>query len=225
MEDTVTLSRTARTDLLTMIKWGVAHQSFDESGKSGDQYLLMPISNGVLVAVADALGHGPKASLAGEAAIAALEAHANESLVRLFEHCHNALRRTRGVVMSAAILESSSEAANGCARVMWLGVGNVAGLVLSRSAGKPLVREHLLSRGGIVGYNLPTLRPVTFPLYPNDTLIFATDGLRSNFGDSLTDDISPQQLADRLLANHYRGTDDALVLALRYSGPPSGSSG
>jgi hypothetical protein len=94
-------------------------------------------------------------------------------------------------------------------------VGNVEGILL-RANGEP--RETLLLRGGIVGYRLPNLRPVTLPIVEGDTLVFATDGLRSGFAQDLSLGQTPQAMADRILADYSRGTDDALVLIARYAG-------
>jgi hypothetical protein len=55
-----------------------------------------------------------------------------------------------------------------------------------------------------------------------DTLIFATDGVRSDFAsEHLAHDDPPQQLADRILARWGTKTDDALVLVARYVGTPA----
>jgi serine/threonine protein phosphatase PrpC len=70
-----------------------------------------------------------------------------------------------------------------------------------------------------VGYNLPTLRPAVVQVHPGDTLIFATDGLRSVFSEDLVLDELPQLLAERILSAHQRGTDDAMILVARYVGP------
>ena len=100
----------------------------------------------------------------------------------------------------------------------WVGVGNVKGLLLYANGGTSATRERLLLRGGVVGYNLPTLRPVSVPVTPGDTLIFATDGLRSVFAEELILNKPPQQMADGILDQYRRGTDDAMVLVARYVG-------
>jgi fructose-1,6-bisphosphatase/sedoheptulose 1,7-bisphosphatase-like protein len=58
------------------------------------------------------------------------------------------------------------------------------------------VREGLLLRGGIVGYRLPSLYPATTLVHPNDTLVFATDGLKSDFLEGISFKGSAQQIAD-----------------------------
>ena len=130
----------------------------------------------------------------------------------VIKHCHRELRGSRGVVMSLAAFSVRDET------MTWVGVGNVTGLLLRADQGAERPRETLLSRGGVVGYNLPSLYPVVHSVYPGDTLVFASDGLRSGFTDGVILDDSPQQIADHLLENYSRGTDDALVLVARYIG-------
>jgi hypothetical protein len=52
-----------------------------------------------------------------------------------------------------------------------------------------------------------------------DMLLFATDGVRTDFTVPFLPTGSPQHLADRLLESNAKGTDDALVLVARYVGP------
>jgi negative regulator of sigma-B (phosphoserine phosphatase) len=100
----------------------------------------------------------------------------------------------------------------------WLGVGNVKGVLLCSDGRGDHTRERLLLRGGVVGYNLPTLRPSVLPIARGDTLILATDGLRSALVEDLALGDPPQQMADALLDSHRRGTDDAMVLVACYIG-------
>ncbi len=202
----------ANSQITPLIEWGVAARSFDGRTESGDQYLVESFPNGVLAMVVDGLGHGPSAAVAGTSAVAAVEGHAHEPIDLLLKRCHEKLRRTRGVVMSLA----SFNAVN--STVTWLGVGNVKGLLLFTPGKASRPRERLLLRGGVVGYQLPTLRPSVLPIKRGDLLVFATDGLRSAFTDGLVLDEAPQEMADRILAHYRRGTDDAMVLVARYVG-------
>jgi negative regulator of sigma-B (phosphoserine phosphatase) len=69
-----------------------------------------------------------------------------------------------------------------------------------------------------VGLQVPSLRTAVLPVAPGDTLVLATDGIRSGFAEKLSPEASPQQLADGILARDVKGTDDALVLVARYLG-------
>jgi len=203
-----------------LIEWGVAALAHPGEAQSGDRHLVKPVGTSVLVAVVDGLGHGTEAATAAQAAVAALERHATESPVPLIERCHRALHGTRGAVMSVAVLGRSD------ASMTWVGVGNVEGLLLhgDGAARSRSGRESLVTRGGIVGSELPRLHPTVLPIAPGDLLIFATDGIREGFADGLSPEAPPQQLADQILARHGKGTDDALVLVARYRGG-AGTSG
>jgi serine phosphatase RsbU (regulator of sigma subunit) len=194
------------------LQWAVASQAIERGTESGDQYLLKYYPGGTLVAVVDGLGHGEKAAAVSLAAVAAMEGHEQEPVSALMRRCHQALTGTRGVVMSLAAFSTQDET------MTWLGVGNVEGLLLRVNGKGKAGRESLLLRGGIVGYRLPNLRPVTLQLARGDTLIFATDGIRSGFSQDLSVDDEPQPLADQIFARYHRGTDDALVLVARYTG-------
>lgn len=200
------------TDDRSLIQWGVATRALGGQGESGDQHLIESFPNGVLVAVVDGLGHGHNAAVAARKAIGALEGHAHEPVTRLLSRCHKKLRGARGVVMSLA----SFNALDGT--MTWLGVGNVKGVLLYADAAADPARERLLPRGGVVGYQLPSLRAAVIPVSPGDTLVFVTDGLRSSFAEGLTLNSSPQRTADHLLAQYGRQTDDALVVVARYVG-------
>ena len=195
-----------------LIEWGIATQAAAGYDESGDNYLVESFTDGTLVAVVDGLGHGPQAANAAETAITALRGRTHEPIATLVKRCHEASRRTRGVVISLASFREDHT-------MSWLGIGNVNGILLHPpGAGSTSNRERLLPRGGVVGYQLPTPRPVTISVRPGDTLVFATDGLRSALVEDIDLDQEPQQMADDALARYGRGTDDALVLVARYVG-------
>jgi len=101
----------------------------------------------------------------------------------------------------------------------WLGVGNVTG-VLVRATPRAASRvESLVPRAGLVGdQQLHQITASATPVAAGDTLIFATDGIRSDFADSQSLSHAPREIAERVLARHGKGTDDALVLVARYLG-------
>lgn len=196
----------------TWLEWSVAARALAEQSESGDSHLVELFPCGALVAVVDGLGHGASAAATARAAIDALRGSAHESVITLIRRCHEQLKRTRGAVISLASFNRPDDT------LTWLGVGNVRGVLLraDRQADPP--REWLTLRGGIVGYNLPTPRAIVLSLSPGDTLVFATDGLHSDFAEGLAAGEPPQPLANRILAQSSRGTDDALVLVARYMG-------
>lgn len=200
----------------TLLDWAWAGSALE--AESGDLHVVAEFPDGVLVGVIDGLGHGIEAAASASVAASVLSSSAGDPLEALVERCHEALRRARGAVMSLARFEGPS--------MTWAGVGNVEGLLVRGDGG---VRETIPLRGGIVGYHLPCLRVATLPVAPGDTLILATDGIRGGFGEALSPRATPQALADRILALHARGSDDALVLVARYLGaagaPAAGADG
>ena len=195
-----------------LLEWGWAGAAL--AGASGDLHVVAPFEGGVLAGVIDGLGHGPEAAEAARAAGRVLAAFAGEPLPALVERCHEALRRTRGAVLSVASFAARPS------RMTWGGVGNVEGVLLRAPAAGERAREAIPTRGGIVGYHLPAVPEATLALRPGDTVILATDGIRAGFWERLPPAASPQALADAVLARDARGSDDALVLVARWRGAP-----
>jgi serine phosphatase RsbU (regulator of sigma subunit) len=188
------------------LRYGVATLALPGNARSGDLEVVDLHPGGALLAVIDGLGHGESAALAAEQARLTVQSHLRDSPVVVLQHCHQALRRTRGVVMSVAAIDFA------LGQLSWLGVGNVRG-VLYRAAGTPEARrEELLLRPGVVGAQLPALRETLTPVSKGDTLILATDGVRSEFADQLAPSVEPRMLAHKILAQYSRRTDDALAL-------------
>ncbi len=196
----------------SLMDYGAAGHALDGGVESGDLYLVQPFEGGILVAVADGLGHGPGAAHAAQAAIEVLAARPSEPPARLVEACHHALRYTRGAVLSLATIDAATE------RMTWLGVGNVEALLLRMDKAGIRAREAIVQQAGIVGQNCPTLRPATFAVQPGDLLLLATDGIGGGFDRAVRPGIAPQQLADCILSDYGRATDDALILVARWNG-------
>ena len=190
---------------LSLVEWSVAIRAL--GSESGDQYLVSRTADGVLVAVVDGLGHGPEAAAVAKAAIGALDADPARALPARLAHCHECLRGTRGAVLSLAAFAPS--------RLTWLGVGNVDG-VLVRAGSR--AAEQLLVRSGVVGRRLPSLEVTRLTVARGDTLILATDGVDGHFAEDAAA-FRAQWTAEHLLVKHGKGTDDALVMVVRYLGP------
>src|ERR1051326_4408996 len=116
--------------------------------------------------------------------------------------------------------EAATAARTAVHTLTWAGVGNVDCMLFHVDAPAPAKpsRDSLVTRGGIVGSELPPVRAQVVPLARGDVLIFATDGIREGFSDGLQLEAPPQQVAEHILSQHGKGTDDALVLVARYRG-------
>lgn len=83
-------------------EWGVSSLTHRNEAVSGDQYLVSVCSEGVLVAVIDALGHGEQAYRAAALAARTLTQYAYEIPTALVQRCHAELRPTRGAALGLA---------------------------------------------------------------------------------------------------------------------------
>lgn len=192
---------------------------------SGDLHFVQASSDGVLIAAVDGLGHGKEAAMAAKTAVATLADIPKNSVAEHYARCHERLLKSRGVVMNVA-----SIGRNGT--LIWAGVGNIAGVLIRADTTKGSLHEHLLVQGGVVGFQLPTIRLSVLQLNRGDTLIFTTDGIGREFSDRYTlakimgmkmnqsDAIEVRHIADRILSQHATGKDDALVVVARYLGTP-----
>jgi len=177
-------------------------------------HAVVPGAQNILVAAIDGLGHGREAALAARTAASVLKKRGDEPLTQLMQRCHEELRHTRGVVQSMALFEPRT------ATMTWLGVGNVEGVLFRAEGCSGTRRDSLILRGGVVGYQIPPLRPAKLHVAAGDVLVFATDGVRSGFSACYPENPDAQQAADAILAEFGKETDDAMVLVVRYLGQP-----
>ena len=192
------------------LETGVAERALPGQRRSGDRAVLAAYDGGALVAAIDGLGHGGDAADAAAKAAAVLAEHPEEEPVRLLDACHRALKRTRGAVMTLAWFDVVD------ASLRWTGVGNVEGRLVHARAGPRTPTEGALTKGGVVGYNMPAVRVTGTDLEDGDVMVLATDGIDSGFARAITAGGSAQDIADRILAAHGKDSDDALVVVVRY---------
>lgn len=136
-----------------------------------------------------------------------MERHAEKSLVR---RCHRALLGSRVVAMTMAALDGRAR------QMTWLGVGNEEGVLLRADHGGRAPRHAVQLRGETVAHRFPGLRTVDILVAPGEFLVLATDGISSRFTGRLAQSLPPPEAADLILAQHWRATDDALLLVARY---------
>jgi phosphoserine phosphatase RsbX len=190
------------------LHYGVATFVTPGQRESGDLEVVRHFDGGAVVAVIDGIGHGDEAAAAAGVAREIIARRPQDPPAALVMRCHEALRLTRGVVLSIASINLRRPS------LSWLGVGNVSGLVQHARA-EP-ARDELLLRAGVVGAGgLPRLKTSEIPLRELDTLVFATDGIRPQFADAHVGAGSPQSVANEILARYCHGSDDALVLVAR----------
>ena len=191
---------------------GVAGAAIRGEERSGDLAVFAGYERGGLVAVIDGLGHGDPAADASAVAADVIRRNHSAPPAELLRLCHQALNKTRGVVMTLAWFDLE------LLELSWAGVGNVEARLVRGAGGYGARHDSALVLGGVVGYNLPSIRTSTTDLYPGDAVAFATDGIETDYSASLSPAIPAQRLAERILERHGKGTDDALAVVVRYTG-------
>jgi len=201
-----------------MPQWAIATRSRRGESICGDRGLVLRIPCGVLFSAIDGLGHGPDAAVAARAAATAVQqgaAHTGSDLIATLRKCHVALRATRGAAITVAFLSLASNT------LTWLGVGNVEGRILGPAYRDSAPGRSLAPLRGLAGRDLPTLRVATTSVRRGDIVALATDGVDTGFADRLEPAGAPAAIADRILAEHWDGNDDALVVIVRWLGATS----
>ncbi len=186
-------------------EWAWASEPLPGEPEEADRAIVVARPAGFLAAVVDGLGHGPDAVHAAKKAIATIEAHAAAPVDGVLAACHVALVGSRGAVMSILAVDSGT--------LSWIGIGDVEAVHHPARVGK---RESLLLMPGVIGDRYARLRAHSHPIAQDDTIVLATDGVRRAFLDEPVRNNTPPELAEIILKKHARGTDDALVLVIRY---------
>jgi negative regulator of sigma-B (phosphoserine phosphatase) len=190
------------------LDYGVAGAALEGEDRSGDLAVLKPTSSGALACLIDGLGHGAAAADASETAAEVIRDYAEAPPQELLDRCHEALKDTRGVVMTLAWFDVEAS------ELLWTGVGNVDARLWHPSEGGR--HDVALVFGGVVGYQVPRVRPSKLTLAPGDLLVMVTDGIDPGFAAALDGGGPAQAVAERVFSAHGKGTDDALVVVVRY---------
>lgn len=184
--------------------WSRPHPKETENG---DAYFIGARGTRTLYAVIDGLGHGSGAKAASDVALAALAEWRGESLERVFHAAHDALRATRGAVMSAVVIDDEAQSFE------FAGVGNVAVRVFDAPQ-----RFTPISTNGTLGARLGQIRVWKHAWTTGATCVMASDGLSAAWEMDAYPGLlqrSPQLLAGILMRDYGRDSDDATVLVIR----------
>ncbi|OLB74130.1 MAG: hypothetical protein AUI14_24485 [Actinobacteria bacterium 13_2_20CM_2_71_6] len=179
----------------------------------GDGWAVAELDGGIAVAVVDGLGHGAKASLAADAALAAFAADPTD-LDRLVVRANDAMRSTRGGALTACLVEPGRE------ELRYFAIGNVSGRVVSGSGHRGLVFS-----AGTLGLKSipPRVRLASCPWPADATLVLWTDGLTSRVQLAADAELArhdPAVVAATLHRDHARERDDATIVVVRNPVPP-----
>ncbi len=166
---------------------------------AGDAATTARWSRGVLVALADGLGHGAPAAAAAVAFLRCIEANADLPLDALLALAHRTLAKTRGTVASLARFDEE----HGGVEVA--GIGNVATVIVRPGGGATGVP----SMPGILGSVFRSVHPQSFPFGVGDVLAMHTDGVVSRFDMAPLRSLPAQAAAEVIVRAGGKDTDDA----------------
>jgi negative regulator of sigma-B (phosphoserine phosphatase) len=196
------------------IEWSVASRPLAGQLASGDDAVAVEVDGRAAVfGVIDGLGHGPDAASAAARAAAVVGLHAGEPLDEVLGACHQELTSTRGAAMTLARIDFDADTLN------WAGVGNVTAALVARTSSGVAATSFVRLVSGIIGFQMPRL-PVSeaVDVRPGHLLVMASDGVTEDHLDGLDFAASADAIANRILGEHTRVTDDALVLVARHRG-------
>jgi anti-sigma regulatory factor (Ser/Thr protein kinase) len=177
----------------------------------GDAWRCAGNDAGLLLMMADGLGHGPDAARASDAAVALVQPGSTLAPASLLQLAHGALHGTRGAAAAVACLDSTAN------ELRFAGIGNIS---VSLHGGERA--RHLVSHNGIVGSNMRKVQEFTMPLTDDAMLIMHSDGIGTRWDLERYPGLSqrhPALIAAVLYRDHVRGRDDAaIVVAQRQRG-------
>ena len=184
------------------MKFATEHVSMPCAGHeaNGDIVVIRKGEDRTLVAVVDALGHGPTAAeIATRAASHLATAKLTGGILSVMEQLHTALSGTRGAAAMVLLLGGSS--VEGC------GVGNVD----LRSLGSyvPVVLSP-----GILGVRVRRYNVFKGELTTGTRLVVFSDGISSHAPIAETKDMLATEACEFLFQRYRRSHDDATILVI-----------
>lgn len=166
--------------------------------ENGDAVVVREDADMTMLAVVDALGHGPGAAVAADTAVRELQVVSLRGGVKdVLERVHGRLHGTRGAAALVCLFDG--QRLTGCS------VGNVE----MRSRG---TRVPVMLTPGILGSRVRSYRVFESPLARSDRLIIFSDGISAHLSVDEIHHLPPQQACRLIMDRHRRSHDDATVL-------------
>lgn len=190
------------------VAWGYTMQAAPRETCNGDALAVATNTDVIGALVADGLGHGPQAARASNLAASLFGSPWLHDLPGYVEHAHGALASTRGAALAACRLDVRH------GRLAWLGVGNIAGTLLTTAGSR-----RLLSHNGTVGQPGIRIRPIDYDCVDAGLLVMHSDGIRSNWNLDPYPGLEhrhPALIAATLARDFRRGNDDSTLLVVRF---------
>ena len=154
--------------------------------------------------VADGLGHGPLAAAASRAAAAAFSERPFEAPAQSMQRLHGALSGSRGAAVACAVIDPDK------AKVVYSGVGNIAGSIVCGERSKGMV-----SHNGILGVQLLRTHQFEYDYDRVSRVVMHSDGMSARWSMGAYPGLSTHHAAvicAVLYRDHARARDDVTVV-------------
>jgi len=188
---------------------GIARRSLLNDQYCGDQSAYWQNEDRTIGCVIDGTGHGQKAEIVAKKALQYVADHLDDPLPEIFNGCDRVLRDSRGAVMDIAVVEHHT------GLLTFAGIGDV-GAKIFRS--HRMTSLHLPVQDGTLGRGARTVRLHSEPLDRGDVVVIHSDGVTKRidlerYESGVFSDA--QKLAESILADFGRNTDDSAVLVMK----------
>ena len=188
--------------------WGAVSIAMPGEQVCGDSWTVHDAAATRTLMVADGLGHGEQAAEASVEAVRAFHRFSGHQVPALLDYIHGALRATRGAAVSIARFDPATR------RIVYAGVGNVAGVIASRDDLK-----HMVSMPGTAGFNARKIQAFEYA-FEGGLVILHSDGLSTSWTLNRYPNIAaadPTLIAAVLYRDFGRRRDDATVVVGKWT--------
>lgn len=171
---------------------------------SGDGAVFHTLTQGTLIGIIDVLGHGQEAHELARFSEKWLANHLGSDVAGLMQSLHAELKGSRGSAMTLAYINEG--------QITVTGVGNTMLYCVAEQV------TSYVAQPGIVGSNLPRLRPVTAAIAPGSMLILTSDGISEHIDSAQLisrSRLPVRQVVNGLLNDYGKMYDDATCVAMR----------
>jgi negative regulator of sigma-B (phosphoserine phosphatase) len=182
------------------VSWHLEQTSVPRRGETenGDAVLSWSRGGVCILAVVDALGHGPHAASAAREAMEALrQVEPDSGLSTIVQRLHERLRGTRGAAVFLAKLALE--------RIEACSIGNVE--ARTASGNLPVVLTP-----GVLGLRFKAPRIFRGPAKVGERLVVFTDGISSRFTTQTWREGPRDALCKSIMAHYRRPHDDATIV-------------
>jgi phosphoserine phosphatase RsbX len=183
------------------VRFAAEHISVPCAGHyaNGDIVVIRSLEDRTLVAVVDALGHGPSAAEIAARAAKHLASAKVEGVLGVMEDLHAALSGTRGAAALVLVLRANTIEGCSVGNVDLRALGSYVPVVLSPGILGVRVRRYNIFKGAL------TL---------GARLVVFSDGISSHAPVAQTKDMGAQEACKFLLEHYRRSHDDSTILVI-----------